>query len=323
MTWRAVRRNVLAGWGKVQPGVTPLRVKVPCDDEREFYARIADRIATNGLRVPLDEPRPLGARVAVALEFRNGRTLSGEGVIDAHVQLDAARPGVNVRFLRLDPPAETPAEAKRTPSPAARAAPAPAPPPPPEVEVEVEPAEPGESTSAALEEALFDDAAPASDAPPAGTQSFTGSAEIIAQVRHRTARAQRAAGAVAAAAIVLAVAGYAVLRLSGGPTPQAAATAHLEAADRLFSAGRITGANGALEHLLAAKQLRPADVETDARLLRAADVLESLGARALDRGDAAVASIHLAGAKLADPARPSIRAKMARLERLRAPRAPR
>lgn len=293
-------------------------MKVPCDDEREFYARIADRIATNGLRVAIDELRPIGSRVAVALEFRNGRTLSGEGVIDAHVRLDAARSGVNVRFLKLERPEEEAGAAVATPPPP-RAAPPSRRAEPAEVEVEVEP-EPVDR-SAALEEALFDEAARASEAPPVDPQSFTGSAEIIAQVRHRTVRAQRAAALFAAAALVLAVGGYAAFRLAGGPaTQEQAAAAHLEAADRLMHAGRLTGANGALEHLLAAKQLSPADAETDARLRRAADVLESLGTRALERGDAAVASIHLAGAKLADPARPSIRAKLDKVERLRATR---
>ncbi|HSN13051.1 MAG TPA: hypothetical protein VLT61_00365 [Anaeromyxobacteraceae bacterium] len=287
-------------------------MKVPCEDERDFYARLADRIAANGLRIPVGRPRPVGTRMAVTLEFRNGQTLGAEGVIDAHVQLDPARAGVNVRRHRLDRGAGAPA-----PTPPPRAPPPPpSPAGPPALGLDRD--EPLLHDSSALVESLFDEVAPGTAGSPGDAQFQTGSAELIAQVRHRTARAQWAAIAVAALALVLAIAAYALLGRSGGPAAaKQAVAAHLEAADRLFAAGRLTGADGALEHLLLAKQLSPADPETDARLRRAADVLESLGTRALERGDGAVASIHLAAAKLADPARQSIRVKMERVERLR------
>jgi hypothetical protein len=50
--------------------VTALRVKLPCDDEKDFYARLADTIAEKGLRVPTPNLRPVGTRVRVVLEFR-------------------------------------------------------------------------------------------------------------------------------------------------------------------------------------------------------------------------------------------------------------
>ncbi len=313
----------------MQTGAPPLRVKVPCDDERDFYARLADRIAANGLRVPLDQPRLVGTRVSVALEFRNGGMLSGEGVIDAHVRLDE-RPGINVRFLRLDPPGELPAPPQprtysRPAPPAAAPKPTPAPPSEPSDSPLESPFEsPPEAGSRAEDDGPFanvvDEALPGER--PAFPESLTGSAEIIAQVRQRIARVERAAIAMGAVALTLALGGYAIARhLGTPPSPDAAVAAHVEAADRLLSEGRLTGEHGALEHLLAAKRLRPADPATRARLVRVADVLESLGARALERGDAAVASIHLASAKLAAPDRQSIRAKLERLDRQRSPRA--
>ena len=47
-------------------------------------------------------------------------------------------------------------------------------------------------------------------------------------------------------------------------------------------------------------------------------MLETLGARALDRGDLALASVHLSGAALAAPDRASVHARLAALEKKRA-----
>ena len=44
--------------------VTALRVKLPCEDEKDFYARLADTIAEKGLRVPTANLRPVGTRVS-------------------------------------------------------------------------------------------------------------------------------------------------------------------------------------------------------------------------------------------------------------------
>jgi len=256
-----------------------LHVKVPCKDEGDFYARLAHHIAENGLRVPTEQRRPVGARVAVALELRNGRTLMIDGVIDQHVQLDS-RAGVCVKLLQLDGN--------------------------------------GDPRSAALEEVLFADGAPSpSEAPAWNAGSLTTSGEIVAAVSRRTARVQRAAIGAAVAAMAIAALVFALLGHVG--QPDAAAAAKLAAADRLLSEGRIHGKDGALEHLLAAKRLRPDDPATATRLSKLADLLEALGARALERGDLAVARVHHAAAELAAPDRASIHAK---LEALAAPPAP-
>ena len=101
-------------------------------------------------------------------------------------------------------------------------------------------------------------------------------------------------------------------------TTDSVVAARIRIADRLVSEGRILGTSGALEQLIAARQLRPDDPTTNARLDRLADMLEGLGAGALERGDLPVASVHLAAAELAAPDRASIRAKRTALaERMR------
>jgi hypothetical protein len=276
-------------------GDDTLRVKVPCADEGEFYARLADRLAQNGLRVPSDHPPAVGARARVVLEFRNGGVLAGEAVVEEVVDLDS-RPGVKVRLLKLD-------RAPAPPGPAPAPAPAAAPVAPhgaraPDVE---------------LAELLFGDGSPADGR--TGALAYTGSTEIAAAVERRTARFQRAAIVVAALAVAVAIAGVAVARWPGGPPAAELAAVHVQAADRLLAEGRLSGRDGALDHLLAARRLAPGDAGTIRRLERVADLLERLAAGALERGDLAVASIHLASARAAAPDRPSLQAKQAELDR--------
>ncbi len=299
---------------------SPLRVKIPCNDERDFYARLADHVAARGLRVPTEEQRPIGTRLQVALEFRNGRTLLGHGVVDAHVQLDS-RSGVNVRILRFDPDGGGPVTARPPPLPGSPARAASAPPGSSGAGPAGAPAR--SAANGSLEDELFvevDDAAP--DAPIPAARSLTSSGEIVAMMGRRAARFQRAALAAIAAAVVLGAAAWALLHRQP-VTPEAVAAARVQAADRLMSEGRIIGRDGALEQLLAAKRLRPEDPATNQRLSRLADMLETLGARALERGDLPVASIHLEGALAAAPDRASIRAKLEALDKKKSPDAAR
>jgi len=271
-------------------GYSMLRVKVPCADEGEFYARLADRIAENGLRVPADERPAIGARARVALEFKDGGVLSGDAVVEEHVELDS-RPGVKVRILKLDP--------RETASPSSPPTALPA------------PSRGPRASDVELAEVLFGDTGEGRT----GSLAFTVSTEIAAVVERRTARFQRAAVGVAALAVAVALAGFAVARSWGGAATPEAAAAHVQAADRLLGEGRLTGKDGALDHLLAAKRLRPDDPATTRRLDRLADMLERLAAGALERGDLPVASIHLAAARAAAPDRPSLRVKQAELDR--------
>lgn len=261
----------------------PLRVKVPCDDERDYFARLADHVVQRGLRVPTEHQRPIGTRLQVALEFRNGEVLRGEAVVDAHVQLDT-RSGVNVRFVHLER-----AEPRAT-----------APPPPQPVPWSMAPSQIPPVPGAALD----DEVLPSGD-------PLVSSGEVAASVHRRVARFQRATLALVGLALVFAAGGYAVARHLGlWITPEARVAALVRGADRCLHEGRATGNDSALEHLLAAKRLRPDDAATSARLTRLADMFEALGAGALERGDLPVASIHLEAARLAAPDRASIRAKL-------------
>jgi hypothetical protein len=278
-----------------------LRVKIPCASEAEFYARIADRIAANGLRVPAEAPPAVGARARVALEFRDGGVLAGDAVVEEHVEVDD-RPGVRVRFLKLDRAEEAPAPAAAPPA-APRGAPA----------LPVASRGP-RASDLELAETLFGDASHGDGR--TGTHGFTRSTEIAAAVDRRTARFQRAALVAAVLAVLVAAGGFAVARWTGATaTPEEVAAAHVKAADRLLGEGRLTGKDGALDHLLAAKRLRPEDATTARRLDRLADMLERLAEGALERGDLAVASIHLASARAAAPDRRSLRATQSELDR--------
>jgi hypothetical protein len=247
--------------------------------------------------------------VTIALQFRNGETLTGEGVVDAHVRMDA-RPGVNVRILRFKTaPSAGGARRER------RSAPPPAPTP-----EALEIAAPPPTRGAALEDLVIDDTPETvAPAPPPAQASFGGTltGEILAAVRGRTRRVQRGAIALAAAALVVAAASLVATRWLRAAPPGAAWSAHMEASARLLAQGRLSGPDGALEHLLAAKRLRPDDAATSGRLAHLADLLETLAARALERGDIPVAAIHLTAAERAAPGRASIRAKLDALAQLR------
>src|SRR5512138_2411903 len=181
-------------------GDSTLRVKVPCADEGEFYARFADRIAENGLRVPTAAPPAIGARARVGLEFKDGAVLTGDAVVEEHLEVDG-RPGVRVRILKLDPAAldvDVDGDEPLSPPSAGRAA--------------------AGRSDAALAEQLFADL-PADGR--TGALSFTVSTEIAAAVAQRTARYQRAAAIVAAVAVAVAIGVFAVARFWSGPaTPE-------------------------------------------------------------------------------------------------------
>src|SRR5512138_1670182 len=63
---------------------------------------MAAKVASDGVRVPTSNLRPVGARVRLTLELRSGETVVGEAVVDRHVRIREA-PGISLRFVRLDP----------------------------------------------------------------------------------------------------------------------------------------------------------------------------------------------------------------------------
>ena len=329
--------------------VPALRVRLPCADESDFYARLADGIAANGLRIPTANPRPIGARVKVTLEFRNGGALRGEALVDARLE-GGPRPVLNVRFVRFEGA-----------EPAAAQAPAPAPPPAPAGKGRastastagagasatlraVADATPATSAGAArapwstaaaaratASASLFEDVpdadpgdledlevadATADVAAPAAAADAAPVAPSTAQARARRGRVARGLAIVAAVAVAIGWIGWSALsRRPLAPPPatpeRSAADAHIAAADRRLSEARLIGPDGALEHLVEARRLVPTHGGAARRLALLADTLEALGARALERGDIDEASVQLLAARDAAPERESIRTKLA------------
>ncbi len=200
------------------------------------------------------------------------------------------------------------------------------------------PAAPESSFASILDDALAEAAAPEPEPAPRPTAEGTESLEPLYGVPPDEptpaplaaaapgggsipAASRRAALVAVAAASVLGLAllAYAVARRPASPPPDPAAVAadadaqlgaRLASADRRISEGRLGGEDGALEQLLAAKALRANDARVNDRLRLLADTLEMLGDRALGRGNAAEAEVHLSAARQAAPDRPSISAKL-------------
>lgn len=282
----------------MEGGDRMLRVKVPCRDEDDFWERLADHVAKNGIRIAAKVPHPVGARVQMALEFRDGRTLSGECVVEGHVPVGSGG-GMLVRFVKLGQHEQGAAGPRRDDRPAA------APPSLPKAE-------------APLEQELFGDLPGATS----GAPDLDGTTLIGAEVARHGVRLRRIAIGMAIVALAAAVLGTVVVRRLA-PDAAAQVAAHVAAADRLMAEGNLVGDDGALERLLAARRILPSDPAATERLSRAADLLERLGARALERGDLAVAAIHLSSAQRAAPDRASIREKLAAVERAKSKSAPR
>ncbi len=117
----------------VEPKLLPLRLRLPYATEEEFIEKYGSNVARGGLFIATRSPKPEGTGLAFELVLANGaRLLRGEGmVVKAQVE-GAARPGMTVRFARLDagskalvdrivssrspsPPAPAPAQAPATP----------------------------------------------------------------------------------------------------------------------------------------------------------------------------------------------------------------
>jgi hypothetical protein len=333
-----------------RPALPSIRVKLPSEGGRDFLQRYAPRIAEKGLTIPTANLRAVGSRIRLTLELKSGEVVSGEAVVESH--LTGPKPALVVRFASLDegsivfpfagqpaasagaapPPAATPA-----PVPAAAARPAPGAP---------------RQESGELED-LFgpEDAAvprppepaPGAEGPPGaeghgGEPSRTqargevagrlpGPPDYAEEPRPVARRRGRLLAAVVVLVAVVAVGVFAAVRALQGtsaPAPRAPdeVAMLLAAADRGIAAGRLSGPEGALHHLVRARAVAPGDGRVRERLKLLADTLEAFAARALDRGDAREARAHLEAAEQADPGRPSLAEKRARLEALPAPVAP-
>jgi hypothetical protein len=298
----------------VDLGLPELRLKVPCDDVRDFRARLGHHVAANGLCIPTERGLAVSTRVAVTLVFRDGSTLCGEGIVDAH-KVAGGRSAVRVRLPTLGRAPARPGPARDALEDEPLGDPWTEPRPAPEgdeplVAAVVARLLPPRAAEPAEERQVL------APAPPLPGGAFETSGDIFAAVNRRADRAQRGALVLVALALALAGAGFAIARhLTPEAAPGAQIAAHLRAAERLEAEGRLLGEGGAIEELLAARRLEPANAETEARLSQVADRLEALGARALQRNDLAAASTHLAAAQVAAPERPSIRAKLDAVEK--------
>lgn len=145
-----------------------------------------------------------------------------------------------------------------------------------------------------------------------------------ARSRPRARRALLVGGAAAAIAVLAAASAAAGVGAARARQREAAQAAALEAsfaaairdADDRLQAGRLSAPAGdsAVDHLLRARALRPADGRVVSRLELLAATFERLGRRAEERGDLQEAVAHLAGALRADPGRDSLRADLERLD---------
>ncbi len=79
-----------------------VRLKIPCADGRDFLERFAARYVQAGIFVPVGRPRPVGSRLHLKLEFRDGTVgVSGDALVTG--QGTPQKPGMTLRFTALHP----------------------------------------------------------------------------------------------------------------------------------------------------------------------------------------------------------------------------
>jgi len=86
------------------PAAPPIvRLKIPCSDEREFRERFAPKYVTSGIFVPTERPRPIGTRLHLKIELRDGRIgVSGDAMVTGQTTSGPAkRPGMTLRLTGL------------------------------------------------------------------------------------------------------------------------------------------------------------------------------------------------------------------------------
>jgi molecular chaperone DnaK len=81
--------------------LTPLRVRLPFRSEDEFVSQYGAHVGRDGFFLATRAPKPAGTRLLFELVLESGQPLlRGEGVVVR--ALSGERPGMAVRFLRLD-----------------------------------------------------------------------------------------------------------------------------------------------------------------------------------------------------------------------------
>ena len=316
-----------------------VRLKIPCADRREFLEKFAPRYAQSGVFVPRGRARPVGSRIHLKLEFRDGTVgVSGDALVTG--QGTAEKPGMVLRFTALHS-GSIQFELSPVGGAGAAAASARLPQAPGKGElvdelfgpdIEHEPAgsaKPLEVRTGKVKLKLKGTprepgapaATPDEGLPPVAAEPVPALVEAPPQVFEptparplparpaATTRGIRFGVAVAVlglgvmVAVGLAVAGAFASRQSTERAERL--EAEVKAADTRMHEGRLAQPPGdsALDHLLAARELSPADERVTGNLKLLADTFEQLGNRAAARGDLREAAIHLEAAVKADPGR--------------------
>jgi hypothetical protein len=339
------------------PAAPPvIRLKIPCSDEREFRDRFAPKYVTSGIFVPTDRPRPIGTRLHLKIELRDGRIgVSGDAMVTGQTTSGpGGRPGMTLRLTalhagsiqfelspvggagpaagerRADPADEPlplrqelfgPGDEPLDPGAAAK---------PLEVgtrEVKFKlKATPKEFARAAIpappETAADEEPEPAG---PARAEPEPTPPPLAVKVPRRPGGGRRPV-AVAAIAMAVAVGGTVAVASFFGARERARdakVAEEVRVADARIREGRLAGSGGdsALDHLLSAKELAADDARVTSRLRILADKFEQLGDRARTRGDLGEAAVHYQAALRADPAREAARKRLREIEGRPAPSA--
>jgi hypothetical protein len=272
-----------------------VRVRLPCADPAEFDLRFA-AAAAQEMFIPSARARPAGARVELVLELRDGSAIRGEALaLDARPGGDG-KAGVTFRFVRLFEGHLPLDDGEQHELLGAGAV----------VDEVPAGAEPEQTIDVPLRRDVLE------------ARAATERSERERAARRRGARA-RLAGA--GAALVLLATG--VAHVVAGDRAQRELDAHVAIADGRLAEGRLAGGGDtALDHLVAARALRPDDARVRERLRLVADKLEELAELALARGDYAEAAVHLTAASQADPLRRSVHVRLGEIARTRGRAAP-
>jgi len=309
----------------VPASLQAVRLKIPCADGREFLERFAPRYVTQGVFVPTERPRPVGSRIHLRVELRDGSVgASGEALVTGHVA-EPARRGMTLRLSRLDPgglqfelspvdvagPAATPrpalAEALFTGAPAAAATDEPL-----RVRTKTVKLKLVASPPAAAEHAP--------QPPDAEEPEQIGTGDLLlaeGPVPRRPPRrgAGRALGVALGLAVAVAavLAGVALMQAREEARRTAFAEAIRRSDDRVRQGRLLGGGDSALDHLDAARALSPDDAGLLERLDLLASKMEELGERAARRGDARGAEAYYRAALRAEPGRQSAGRRLAEI----------
>lgn len=319
-----------------------IRLKIPCADGRDFLERFAARYVQSGIFVPIGRPHPVGSRIHLKLEFRDGTVgVSGDALVTG--QGTSQKPGMMLRFTALHPGSIqfdlSPLRGPGRPVPVVRPRPPPAadapargeltdelfgpdvvgdeplgsPRPlevrtsPVKLKLKETPRQPDAPAAMPIEE----HARPIPEVPPGRDQAPPAAVEPtpagpLPGPGAAPARAMRSRVALAVVALcVAAAAGLAVAGVFASRRSEQRLEAEIRLADARLREGRLVRPPGdsALDHLVAAKSLSAADARVAGRLKTLADTFEQLGMLAAARGELREAAFHLEAAVRADPGR--------------------